>query len=108
MCHDSFFEVLKKQLTLAPNTLSLPDWQWQRDGNDRLEVCSVHSMKIYTSRISLAPNHLQKTGGHLPAERFLQFRLHKNGIYPIRIPLRARRVRANGYAISSPTLPAKN
>lgn len=104
--HDSFFEVLRKQLTLPSNALTLPDWQWYGGYNDRLVICGADSIKSYTNRISMIPRYLQKMGTPLPAERFLRFSLNENGILPARSNLRARRVRANGYTLLENFKPA--
>ncbi len=94
--HDSLKEAIATHLELPASALSLPNWQWYGGYNDRLAVCGIVACNIYTNRLDRVRHYLEKTGGPLPAERFLKFCLHEKGILPIKIAVHASRVRANG------------
>ena len=94
--HDNLKATISAHLRLPPTALSLPNWQWYGGYNDRLAVCGIEACSAYTNRITLIKSYLNKTGGPLPAERFLKFSLHECGIFPHMISARASRVRANG------------
>jgi hypothetical protein len=96
MYHDNFEHVISNQLTSAENSISLPNWQWYDGYNDRFAICRPHAARVYTNRINLIADYLGKTGGPLPAERFLAFNLHKEKSRLNFFALRASRVRANG------------
>ncbi len=95
--HDSLDNVLRKQIGRRKHYISVPDWQWYGGFNDRLAVGSQYACRAYTSRIKLIPTYLAKTGGPLPAERFLRFSLNTEGIIPVGISVQASRVRASGH-----------
>ena len=94
--HDSLGEAVAKHLQLPADALSLPNWQWYGGYNDRMAICGTSASSVYTNRLNVIPRYLEKTGGPLPAERFLKFCLHDKGILPEEISIRASRVRANG------------
>jgi hypothetical protein len=96
MYHDDFTEIINKQLKSSPKSITLPNWQWYGGYNDRFAVCGPVAGSAYTNRINLIPEYLKKTGGPLPAERFLAFNLHKMKLNLDFCNLRASRVRANG------------
>jgi hypothetical protein len=62
-------------------------------------VCGPVAGYAYANRKDLIKNYLKKTGGPLPAERFLRFILHKGRISVKTCSLRACRTRANGIAV---------
>ena len=97
--HDSLGEAISRHLQLPADVLSLPNWQWYGGYNDRIAVCGALAGNVYTNRLNVIPRYLEKTGGPLPAERFLKFCLHDKGILPKEIPIRASRVRANGKVV---------
>lgn len=94
--HNSFYSVLVDQLKSPSNSLTLPNWQWFGGYNDRFAICRPDAGIVYTNRIDLISEYLQRTGGPLPAERFLRFNLHKNKVALNFCDLTASRVRANG------------
>ena len=96
---DNFRKVISAQIRRGPKAITIPDWQWYGGYNDRVAICGRDAFKAYTNRIDNIPAYLAKTGGPLPAERFLRFSLHLHGILPVGVPLRARRTRANGYML---------
>jgi len=96
MYHDDFTEIINKQLKSSPKSITLPNWQWYGGYNDRFAVCGPVAGSAYTNRINLIPEYLKKTGGPLPAERFLAFNLHKMKLNLDFCNLRASRMRANG------------
>jgi hypothetical protein len=98
--HDDFGPVISDHLNLRPENLSLPEWQWYGGYNDRLAICGAEAHKTYTRRLDLVPAYLERTGGPLPAERFLKFSLHENGIRPRPVSIRGNRVRANGITVN--------
>ena len=104
--HDSFASVIDKQLKSSPTKITIPDWQWYGGYNDRFAVCGLESGRIYSNRIDLIPEYLNKTGGPLPAERFLRFNLHKAKISVRACSLRASRTRVNGKVIEENFKPA--
>ena len=97
--HDSLGKIMSQHLQLLPTALSLPNWQWYGGYNDRMAVCNATACGIYTNRIDLISTYLERTGGPLPAERFLKFCLHEQGILPVTMPVFASRVRANGKVV---------
>jgi hypothetical protein len=99
MYHDNFYQVLKDQLKSPSNSLTIPNWQWFGGYNDRFAVCGPVAGFAYANRKDLIKNYLNKTGGPLPAERFLRFNLHKGRISVKTCSLRASRTRANGTAV---------
>lgn len=94
--HDSLGPLIKKHLHLSPEAISVPDWQWYGGVNDRFAICGSEAYKAYAHRIRLIPSYLNKTGGPLPAERFLRFCLNQHGLCPDAVHVRASRIRANG------------
>ena len=104
--HDSFASVIDKQLKSSPTKITIPDWQWYGGYNDRFAICGLDAGRIYSNRIDLIPDYLNKTGGPLPAERFLRFNLHKARISVKTCALRASRTRVNGKIIEENFKPA--
>jgi hypothetical protein len=94
--HDNLENALRKQLTRSARYISVPDWQWYGGVNDRLAIGSTHACHAYANRIDLIPAYLRKTGGPLPAERFLRFSLNSHGLIPVATSITASRVRAAG------------
>ncbi len=100
LCYrDTIGKYITMHRSLGDNAVIVPNWQWYGGYNDRLAICGSQSYKVYTHRIDNIPVYLNKTGGPLPAERFLKFCLHLNGIQPVAAPIRAHRTRANGYTL---------
>ncbi len=97
--HDSLGPTIQRHLRSLPTALSLPDWQWYGGYNDRMAVGGSVAYRVCTNRLDMVPSYLQKTGGPLPAERFLKFCLHEQGIRPLPMSVRASRVRANGNVV---------
>ena len=95
--HDNLNNILREQLGRKECYISVPDWQWYGGINDRLAVGSLYACRAYANRIALIPAYLTKTGGPLPAERFLRFSLNTQGIIPKGVRVKASRVRANGH-----------
>ena len=104
--YDNFAAVITKQLKFASTKITIPDWQWYGGYNDRFAICGLDAGRIYSNRIDLIPDYLNKTGGPLPAERFLRFNLHKARITVKACSLRASRTRANGKVIEENFKPA--
>ena len=96
---NDFSQVLIDQLKSPSNSLTLPNWQWFGGYNDRFAVCGPAAGYAYTNRKDLIKDYLKRTGGPLPAERFLRFNLHKGNISVKTCSLRASRTRANGIAV---------
>ena len=103
---DNCKEIIAGHLSLSTDSLTIPDWQWYGGYNDRFAVGGLRAIQAYLDRVSLIPLYVQRTGGPLPAERFLRFSLHEHGILPNRTSLRASRVRANGYTLLENFKPA--
>jgi hypothetical protein len=99
MYYDDFSEVITKQLNSPSNSISIPNWQWYGGYNDRFSVCGPDAGHAYTNRIDLIPEYLKKTGGPLPAERFLRFNLHKKKIVLNFCTITASRIRVNGVIV---------
>ena len=97
--HDSLGPLIKKHIHLSPEAISVPDWQWYGGVNDRFAICGSEAYKAYAHRIRLIPSYLKKTGGPLPAERFLRFCLNQHGLCPEAVHVRASRIRANGQKV---------
>lgn len=93
---DSFAKVLSDQLHRPNKYIAVPNWQWYGGVNDRVAIGSKRACLAYASRIQLIPAYLKKTGGPLPAERFLRFCLNFHGLIPVPVRLKASRMRANG------------
>ena len=104
--HDSLKTVIYEHTKQPSARISLPIWQWYGGYNDRFAVCGRLSFKSYTNRLDFVATYLHKTGGPLPAERFLKFSLHQQGIQPDAFSLRASRVRANGKIVEENFKPA--
>jgi hypothetical protein len=98
--HTGFSAALYEHINLSPMALSLPNWQWYGGYNDRLAICGKISFKIYANRIDFIGRYLHKTGGPLPAERFLKYSLHMHRIKPRLLSITASRVRANGKIVN--------
>lgn len=96
--HDNLGNALRKQISRSARYISVPDWQWYGGVNDRIAIGSAQACHAYSHRIDLIPDYLHKTGGPLPAERFLRFSLNKHGLVPVAIRITASRVRAAGRA----------
>lgn len=94
--HDNLGQAMRQQCSRSARYLSVPDWQWYGGVNDRLAIGSAHACQAYANRIDLIPAYLRKTGGPLPAERFLRFSLNRHGLIPIATHMTASRVRAAG------------
>ena len=104
--HDNFAKVIAKHVGSSSTKLTIPDWQWYGGYNDRFAVCGRDAGRIYSNRIELISDYLDKTGGPLPAERFLRFNLHKARISVKACSLRASRTRVNGKIIEENFKPA--
>ena len=98
--HDNLSHLIRKHLKRSSLSLSLPDWQWYGGYNDRFAVCGSLASKCYSNRLALVPRYLKKTGGPLPAERFLRFCLNENGVCVYSAAVQASRVRANGQMVN--------
>jgi len=96
MYHDSFYQVIKRNIGHRWLEINVPDWQWYGGINDRFAICGSPAARIYSQRIALIPNYLRDSGGPLPAERFLRYALNQYGVYPRSAALRASRVRSTG------------
>jgi len=108
MYHDSLYNEIKKQLNRHKSCISIPNWQWFGGVNDRFAIGSRESCRAYTNRLDFIQAYIKKTGGPLPAERFLRYCLNEHGIMPRPMRTRASRIRANGTAVEENFLPISN
>jgi hypothetical protein len=99
MYHESLHDEIAKQVNRSNIYLSVPNWQWFGGVNDRFAIGSRESCRAYTKRFEYIQQYIEKTGGPLPAERFLRFCLKQQGIIPRPIPITASRVRSNGRVV---------
>jgi hypothetical protein len=97
--HDSLYEEIAKQIQQSKIFISIPNWQWFGGVNDRFAIGSRESCRAYTKRFEYIHPYIEKTGGPLPAERFLRFCLNQQGIIPRPMPITASRIRSNGRVV---------
>lgn len=99
MYHDSLYDEIANQKNRPKIFISVPNWQWYGGLNDRFAIGSRASCHAYTRRFDFIQSYLEKTGGPLPAERFLRYCLNQQGIIARRMSIRGSRVRSNGEAV---------
>jgi hypothetical protein len=97
--HDSLYDEITMQIQQPKAFISIPNWQWFGGVNDRFAIGSPESCRAYTKRFEYIHSYLEKTGGPLPAERFLRFCLNQQGIIARPMRLTASRIRSNGRAV---------
>ena len=97
--HDNLHNEIKKYIRQPKDYISIPNWQWCGGVNDRFAVGSRESCLAYTKRFNLIRSYLEKTGGPLPAERFLRYSLNHYGIIAKPMRVRASRIRSNGEVV---------
>jgi len=96
MYHDSLYGEIAMQINRPKMYISIPNWQWFGGVNDRFAIGSRESCLAYSKRFDFIHPYLEKTGGPLPAERFLRFCLKQQGIIIRPMRVTASRVRSNG------------
>jgi hypothetical protein len=96
MYHDCLYVEITKQINRPKSYLSIPNWQWYGGLNDRFAIGSRESCHAYSERFDLIKSYLEKTGGPLPAERFLRYCLNQQGMIARPMSATASRVRSNG------------
>jgi hypothetical protein len=99
MYHDSLYDEITKQTNRSNSYISIPNWQWYGGLNDRFAVGSRESCLAYTRRLDFIRTYLKKTGGPLPAERFLRHCLNQQGVIARPMSIRASRVRSSGEVV---------
>jgi hypothetical protein len=86
-----------------PNSVAIPPWQPYGGLNDRFAVADAIGARHYAQRIDRIGEYVD----HLPlhAERLLRFAMTVGGCHVVPLPVRARRVRADGRVVAEDFTP---
>lgn len=78
----------------GPDGIALPAWHSNRGLNDRMAFAGRDAAMAYANRIDLVPEYCAERSLH--PERLVAYTLARSGCRICEMPVRARRVRANG------------
>jgi len=93
---DSFEEIIKENLFLQKNYITVPSWMGNSGLNDRFSICnSCYSAEIYSNRILKIKEYLEYSKEGLAPELLLFYAIMNSKSKIKFMDIRARRVRAN-------------
>jgi hypothetical protein len=81
----------------GPGNIALPPWQSHRGFNDRIAFADAMAAEHYARRIALVPEYCKNHPLH--SESLLSYALRRGGCRVWSLPVRVRRVRANGVVV---------